>query len=621
MDCRRRHLRRVFAPTLAPLLGLSLAGCPKDDGGVHGQEGGSSTATPADTSAGVSSGFVAECDPGEIRCKDATALERCAPTGKEWLPDPCPSKTVCTPCDNDNCTQDQCLGPCDSEDELPSSAGCSFIANRQILREQKFFDSLVVANPNSAEIATVQLWQVPEGSNQEVEVGEAVMLAPLEVHVYELDTNFVLSESSAYRTGGNYRVSSDEPIIAYHHAPGQLSNGNDSSMLLPESAMRQEYVVMSYAPGRNQDGQPSYFEVVALQDFTTLEWFPPVDTSGNGLPVPFVAKGESGLLKMNRYDTVRIAASGNNEENQDLRDVSGTIVKADKPFWITSGTKCARVPVRDPELYPKGHCDPLQELPIPLEYWGTQYVAPASPDRHDEEFLPDGMMPDGEIGHERHHWRVFAGADDVTITTDPPQPGTPITLAKRGDFAEFSVANNTSFVFQGDKVFMPVQYLQSQRWDSDIDGSGVGMAEPASEYTVVGDPSMYQMVPVEQFLTRYVFVPAVGFPINYVQVIKKAGAAGVRVDGDLISTYTPITGEWQVADYVIDEIRPGEEVSAHVIESDEPFGIIQVGYSPNAPDDDCLRDDVTDATPPPPYRCLSSYAYPGGMKSEPIFIP
>ncbi|MBK8719479.1 MAG: hypothetical protein IPN32_32920 [Deltaproteobacteria bacterium] len=187
----------MFAPTLAPLLGLSLAGCPKDDGGVHGQEGGSSTAAPADSSAGASSGFVAECDPGEIRCKDATALERCAPTGKEWLPDPCPSKTVCTPCDNDNCTQDQCLGPCDSEDDLPSSAGCSFIANRQILREQMFFDSLVVANPNSSEIATVQLWQVPEGSNQEVAVGEEEpILAPLgEVHdVRKLDTNGVLSE-------------------------------------------------------------------------------------------------------------------------------------------------------------------------------------------------------------------------------------------------------------------------------------------------------------------------------------------------------------------------------------------------------------------------------------------
>ncbi len=620
MPCRARDRRSATTILAALALGAgALAGCPKDDGGAHaGDSSGTAATTDAGSGSADSTGFVPDCEPGQIRCKDATALERCAPTGKEWLPEPCPAKTTCTPCDNDQCTQDQCLGPCDSVDDLPSSAGCSFIANRQILREQMFFDSLVVANPNSSEIATVQLYQVPEGTNIEQPIGDAIMLAPLEVHIFELDTNFVLSETSMYRTGGNYRLSSDEPVIAYHHAPGQLSNGNDSSMLLPESAMRQEYVVMSYAPARNQDGEPSYFEVVALQDFTTLEWFPPVDTAGNGLPVPFVAKGEGGLLNMNRFDTVRIAASGNNEENPDLRDVSGTVVRADKPVWITSGTKCARVPVRDPITYPIGHCDPLQELPIPLEYWGTTYVAPASPDRRDEEF---GGVPDGELGHERHHWRVYAGTDDVTVTTDPPQMGTPITLAKRGDYAEFSVPNNTSFVFGSDKVFMPVQYLQSQWWNSDPDGSGEGMAEPASEYTMVGDPAMYQMVPVEQFLTRYVFVPAVGFPLNYVQVIKKAGSGGITLDGTLISAYTPINEDWQIADVVIDEVRPGEEMSAHVIESNDPFGIIQVGYSPNQPDEDCLKDDVTENTPPPPYRCLSSYAYPGGMKSEPIFIP
>lgn len=588
-----------------------------DDGSATGNDGNatsSGSSSVGSESSADTTGDAIECLPNTVRCGGETTLERCAPTGKLWLPEECPGNTACVPCTDDTCTEDRCLGPCDSVDELPSSAGCSFIANRQLHLVPEFNDGLVVANPNTTEEATVQLYLTPEGKNVEEPEGDPVVLAPLESHTFELTTNFVQTQSSAFRTGGTHRVQSDIPIIAYHHAPVRMSLGNDSSLLLPEKALRKDYVIFSYGPNvANVAGEPTYFEIVALENFTTVEWWPSVDTAGDGLPIQFVPQGGRGELKMNRFDTARIAASGMQQEVIPLRDVSGTVVKADKPIWVTSGSKCSRVPTRDLAVYPLGHCDPLQEMPIPLDYWGTDYVAPAAPTRDSE----------------RHHWRVYAGKDGVEVYTDP-EVVPPFTIDERGDFFEFSVENGRNFEFHSDNgVFMPVQYLQSKIFDE----TSADKQEPPEESTDVGDPSMYQMVPVEQFLSRYVFVPALNYPDNYVQVIHRVGATDIRIahgaDEDVVDGYVPAGSGYEVSNWYIDPCLMPFDNCTYVIESDDgsddtddSFGIIQVGYSGVGIDNNCeLPEQYLDENGDPAYPCFSSYAYPGGMKSEAINIP
>lgn len=589
MTARARLLLRSTS-----LLMLAQVAACGDDGGVRldSDDAGSSgsATTVADTTSGTTAPMI-ECMPGDLRCSnDATALERCAPTGRMWIPEACPSATVCQPCEDDTCSAPSCVGPCDSVDDLPSSAGCSFIANRQLHLDEEAPDGLIVANPNTTVSATIQIYTTPEGSNVEEAVGDPVVLEPLESHAYQLDTTFVMGYSSMFRTGGTWRVQSDVPIIAYHHAPFQIAIGNDSSMLLPESSLRNDYVVMSYSPHDRGFGlgEPSYFEVVALADFTTVEWFPRVDTAGNGLPIPFVEANGMGSLKMNRFDTMRVAASGNLVEVVEDRDVSGTVIRADKPIWVTTGVRCARVPVRDAVMYPIGFCDPMQEMALPLEYWGTTYVGAPAPDRGDEE----------------QHWRVYAGADDVTITTDP-EVVPPIVLAERGEWFEFKVPNQTAFMFESDRAFMPVQYLQSRRYS--IDPAGEGLPEPDTDATDVGDPAMYQMVPVEQFLDRYVVATAVGFELNYAQVIRRVGADEVYLNGDPVP-FDYQVGDYEVANYPVD-------AGTYEIESGDPFGIVQIGYSIGG-----MKNPLCLSSDPMP-ECFSSYAFIGGIKAEQIFIP
>ena len=116
---------------------------------------------------------------------------------------------------------------------------------------------------------------------------------------------------------------------------------------------------------------------------------------------------------------------------------------------------------------------------------------------------------------------------------------------------------------------MPVQYLEGQN-------GGAG----------IGDPSMYQMVPVGQFLTSYTFATGISSSLypytHYVQITRTLNGSDVVVDGAVVSGYRTV-GNYQVADWQISE-------GSHYAVSAAPFGIVGIGYAG-----------------------VTSYAYPGGM--------
>ena len=599
--------RPAWTSLLVTLAATALlpGACKTDPAGGTGSMSGSDP-TQGDSESDNAEGPQFECMPGEVRCAGQAFLETCSPTGLEWFSEPCDLNEFCAPCGQDGtCAQDRCVGPCEIEADLPSSAGCSFIVNRQLHLEETEPDGLVVTNPNDDLDAAVQFYRTPEGKRQEEAVGSPRILEPGESTLFELDASFVLGNSSMFRTGGTYRVESDVPVIAYQHSPLVTFTGNDSSMLLPETTLRRDYVVYSFAPHAAQvdgKGEPSYFEIVALEDFTEVEWSPPVDTAGTGVNIDFVAAGlTSPVLNMNRFDTVRIAASANYEENPFLRDVSGTVIHANKPIAVVGASRCSRVPVRTEPGMEQGFCDPLQEMLIPLDYWGKSYVAAHPPIRD----------------QERHFWRIYSGASDVkvvatgnlgcsedVITEENCQwpnefDGEGCILDKRGSWFQIDVENRCSFFLDSLNTgpFMPVGYLQSSRQ----------IGEPTTEATDAGDPAMYQMVPVEQFLSKYVFSTGIGFDRHYVQVIRQVGFPTVFVDGVSVTGFSPVSDTWEVADYELGE-------GPHTIESNAPFGIVQFGYTSPEPSPLCNNPDDNNI-------CHASYAYPGGMKSERINIP
>ena len=465
------------------------------------------------------------CNPGEVVCDSDTATKTCNAGGDGFdAPVPCGA--------DETCLNGTCLTLCELAEATPSSVGCSFFAQRMDNYNNYADDSLIVGNTSKIKAASVQLYLTTSGTNIEVAQGAPVDIPPGMTKTFPLsETPF--SKASGLRQGGSYRVQSTIPVVAYQHSPIGAQATNDASMLLPEHALKQDYVVASYIDGLGF--LPSYFNVLAIADNTTVKWTPPQATLG-GAGVPDVAAGQTGQVLMNRFDTMEVRAP-------DGGDVSGTFITADKPIWVVGAVNCVNVPTN------VTFCDHIEEQMLPLDYWGKQYVGAHSPKR----------------GGEQHYWRVYGGEDGTVVTTNPPQPGTPIMLNK-GQWKELVIANNTSFLFESDKPFLPVQYLEGQ------DG-GAG----------TGDPAMYQMIPVEQFLDSYAFVTGTGYSVHYAQIIRSKNGPEVKVDGAVVGNYYAV-GEYEVSDHTISE-------GGHLAESDAPFGITVVGYTG-----------------------VTSYAYPGGLK-------
>lgn len=587
---------------------LLLAACGGDDGSptlVDDDDGGGTTTVA--TSGGPASsggdevgadesstGFFPICTPGDLRCAaDGSGVEICAGTGLSWEVEVmCGTYSECQPCDeNDNdCSAPLCIGPCQLSINDPSSAGCAFVANRQLHRYGEAPDGLVITNPSPDLDAAVQVFEVPEGLLEE-SLLESFTLAPNSSQVLELSSDFVPGLGTNLRTGGVFRVYSDTPVISYLHAPLQANRGNESSLLLPDQVLGTDYVVTSYTSRSLNDVGVSYFEIVALEDETRVEWTPSVDTAGNGLPINPVAAGETGEIVLNRYETMRIVPSVLNlpKENPEAGrlDLSGTYVHSDKPIWITGANRMSEVP------YAAATADQLQELLFPLQHWGQSYVLPSARPRGDIMMTPD---------QPQNYWRIYAGRAGVVINSDPPHPDFPIELENVGDYVEVLTDHGQHLHATANGPFMPVLYTRSRILEVE---KGVTNVLP------YGDPAMVQMVPTEQFLSRYVFATGVGFAHNAVQFIRPVGGADITLVTEASKSITvddfEQVGEFEIA--AVDPLGSGTFVAT----SDSPFGIIQSGHTSGLPNDlDCF-DQKTE--------CNGTYAYPGGMKAETIFIP
>ena len=471
------------------------------------------------------------CQPNSKVCENEDSYKVCNGDGSAYDP-----PVACGP--TEGCSDGACVPLCEQVKLTPSTVGCSFFANRMDNYYTNQNDSLVVGNTSKTKTANVQLYLAPNGQNVEQAQGGPVAILPGKTYTFTL-ANAPFDKASALRKGGAYRIQSDVPVVAYQHSPLGAQATNDASMMFPEHALQSNYIIASWK--QSQPTSPSYFNVIAIADNTTVQWTPPVGTSGGG-GVPAVQAGQTGQVVMSRYDTLQVVAPN------PPGDLSGTFVTADKPIWVVGANECVNVP--DISVL---YCDHVEEQMLPLEYWGKKYVGAHSPDR----------------GNEKHYWRIFAGEDATTVTTTPAQPGTPVMLNK-GKWIDIVVPNGTSFLIEGDKPILPVQYLEGQN-------GGAG----------TGDPAMYQMIPVEQFLDRYAFATGTGYITHYAQIIRAKGGADVLVDGVTVTGYYAV-GEFEVSDWKISE-------GGHLAESNEAFGILNIGYTP-----------------------VTSYAYPGGTRLKVI---
>jgi len=519
--------------------GTDTSGDTGDTGGT-GDTGTSGTDTG---DSGTDGGPPQICEPGKTICHGVSGTKICNDSGTAFSdPVSCPDKEYCD--------DGKCGASCAIDPKLGSYVGCVFwsvdLPNYPDFTlnptPEDLPHALVISNP--AELDATVTYEMPEGwgalpettvpGNQSVVVEMPVMNVP---------------GTGVTKLG--IRLKSSRPVLVHQFNPWDNNFSNDASLLLPEPLLGDDYVVLTWPtsplglveiPGfPTPPNQAGYFTVVAPYDDTQVSFqvSAPIK-AGDG--VAELPAGGVQTVTLHKGEVLNLEAEPSGLF--DKMDLSGSRVWADKPIAVFSGHEEAVVD--------EGCCaDHLEEQLLPINILDTHYLAVKA--------KPRGTEPD--------YWRIQAAEVNVTITTDPPQPGADnVVLSQKGEWVE--VITSDSFEIKADGKIQVAQYLVSQEATEDF----------------IGDPSQILAVPVPRFRDYYALMVPPNYNTNWVTIVRTPGTP-ITVDG------APVSAAWKTFaaagwEYAYVKLEPG----IHAVEGDAPFSLSAYGYN-NA----------------------VSYGYPGGM--------
>jgi hypothetical protein len=492
------------------------------------------------------------CIPGTLSCANPESTQRCnaAGTGYE-APVACEEGSVCS--------QDSCKSVCELGKYRSSYIGCEYWSldldqhpdPTVNPRPNTIPHSVVISNPNMVPVTVSFTVQQP---------GISVMV-PDPVVPAQSTRAFTMPQLDVDATSisrHSIRIVASQPVVAHQFNP--LNNvgaySNDGTLLLPAPMLGDDYYVVNwptqYLPnigGLNVPSQHSYAAILATEpgetfiNVTSTAQIAGGTDADTGQAINPLPPGATRTFKLTYGQVLNLQAfeaklaGGKN-------DLTGTHIKANKPVAVFAGHEAAVIgePGNNPDGSERGSCcaDHIEHQLLPLQSWDSTYIAALSPGR----------------GVKKDHWRVVAGEDGITLTTDPPQPGANNVTLNKGQFVTFF--SDKSFEIKATGKIQVAQFLVSQ--------------EQTSEG--VGDPSLVISVPTARYRKDYVLLTPSGYTRNYVTVTRPAGAP-IKLNGQLIpdATFSPVgSGVWEVGSV---EVQPGVQS----LDSTQAFGIAAYGFA------------------------------------------
>jgi hypothetical protein len=352
----------------------------------------------------------------------------------------------------------------------------------------------------------------------------------------------------------------------YDSPIGCFSYTNDSSLLLPSTAMTGHYRVTGY-PGQTVPGGDAgttdtmggYFAVTGTVDATTVtvQLSPTAHILAGG-GVTDTPGGTEITFSLDAGDVMELA--GALGESVDL---SGSLVAADQPVQVITGAPCMEIPGQSPA------CDHLEQSVFPAETLGKRYfvTAPSGPN----------ISPVARVV------RFYGNVDGTTLTYAPSMPrGCPATL-DAGQVVDCGMVQD-DFEVTGSNEFAVGSF---QLGGTLVDSN-----------RRVGDPSESLMAALEQYRTKYVFLAPTDYEENFADVVMPSGATVVLDGVALVSRNAkPIADGYGIIRVSLNRVNVAGN-GAHVLEASAPVGLQVIGYG-----------DFT------------SYQYPGGLNLKQIAPP
>ncbi len=355
---------------------------------------------------------------------------------------------------------------------------------------------------------------------------------------------------------------------------GCFSFTNDSSLLLPTTAMTGNYRVTAF-PGQSEGGDAgtepsmgSYFAITATTNGTHVKVN--LAPSGNvlaGNGIAATAAGGEIDLTLDAGDVAELAG-----DLGDTIDLSGSLVTADQPVQVIVGASCDQVPES------ASACDHLEQSVFPAETLGTQY------------FVTTPTGPAGlPVGHDV---RLYGNVDGTVLTYAPAAPpGCPASL-DAGQVVDCGTVE-ADFEVSGTHEFAVSSFM--------LGGSRVDPNVVLDPRGPLGDPSQSLIAAAEQFRTKYVFLAPGDYAVNFADVVVPAGDVLV-LDGAPLDTSraTSIAGGYGILRVQLAAAAAAANGAdeAHVLVASSPVGLQVLGYG-----------------------VFTSYQYPGGLNLKQIAPP
>lgn len=368
-------------------------------------------------------------------------------------------------------------------------------------------------------------------------------------------------------------VEAEDDVTVY--ALNQAMLTSEAFMVLPTDALADDYMVVAYNSDARLNGTvpnatstPSQFVVVATEDSTVVTMTPSVPTVKISDPKPttiILDQGESYLVQ----------ADPRRGKNNDL---SGSLVRSNKPIAVFGGQQRAIVPIQEVENL--GSRDCLIEQMTPIRTWGkSAYVTPFA-------------RSSNEVNIGTDIYRVIAGFDSTEVFID----GQFQQMLMRGQQMERPLTQ--AQVITTSNPSITVQYKKT---------GGIG---GGADVTRRGDPAMMLVPPAEQFMNKYRFISIQAYIYDYVfgriQVVDSVYLEqwlNVVIPtvslGSLVLDGVPIdqTRFLPIGNSSYSWARLPMRDGVHEIKADTNFGIYVYGYG--------------DA---------NSYGYIGGMSFRPLDV-
>ena len=301
----------------------------------------------------------------------------------------------------------------------------------------------------------------------------------------------------------------------------------------------------------------TFAAITGTEDGTTVE-VKLTNAAGllTGGPVTDTSKTFS--FTLGRGDVAELAS-------QAFGDLSGSLIRADKPVQVIAGTACGSLA---PASIANATCDHLEESLLPAETLGKHYFLAA---------------PTGALGLPASYGaRIYGNVAGTNLSyPSGAPPGAPSSVGA-AQVVDLGFLNG-DFEIVADHEIAVATFLTSS-----------ALANPDDLYGR-GDPSQSQVVAVEQYRKSYVFLAPNDYDTSFVDVIAPL-AAQTTLDGEPIpGTPSPLGG----SGFGVTRVRLGAgDGGAHSLVSDVPVGVQVMGYG-----------------------AYTSYQYPAGMNLQTIAPP